>query len=140
MQPNNTQTLIDLLKHALALLEVSPSAPQLAYPAMVNHQGVTYLLKAPLANNYEPSMYAKMFGGSPGTHVFDPSNAPDGYALRSPAGYPLAYGIGGDGKPVGEPRVSWGDNTFANDAEIADYIARLAAAGTAGGVFGPIVK
>jgi len=54
------------------------------------------------------------------------SNAPAGYPTHSPNGYPLFYGISGEGKVVGEPRLQHDSQTFANEAEIADYDRRVA--------------
>lgn len=56
------------------------------------------------------------------------SNAPAGYP-DSKDGFPLIYAIGGDGKPVPgwEPRLYYDSQTFANSAEIKDYIIRVKA-------------
>jgi len=54
------------------------------------------------------------------------SNAPPGYPTHSDDGYPLIYGIGGDGKPVGDPRLLHRGQTFASVAEIVDYEIRVA--------------
>lgn len=118
----------ELLDQLNALMAGSAAAPpQVTYPALVAHKGVTYNLNAPLAADYEPSQIARIMGGLPGYFVSDPSNAPSGYPNRSPAGYPLFYPIGGDGKPAGQPRVAFGENTFANDAEIEAWMAAVVA-------------
>jgi len=83
---------------------------------------------------WKPSMEALVFGGYflpevPGRKIVlsDPSNAPEGFPARSKEGYPLFYGIGGDGKPVGSPRVVFDGKTFESDAHIVKYIAAAAA-------------
>lgn len=98
----------------------TPVAP--AYPREETVNGIRYMLKAPLNANYAGGMAATIF--SKGHVLFDPSNAPEGYPLRSPANYPLSYAIGGDGKPVGAARVLFNGNTFADDAAVALYIER----------------
>lgn len=54
------------------------------------------------------------------------SNAPEGFPDNL-YGYPTVYGIGGDGKPVGSPRLYYDGQTFATPKEISDYKKALAA-------------
>jgi len=94
------------------------------YPKLVTHRGVQYMLAAPLPATYENSIAAETFGKPPAV-VRDPSNAPAGYPYRSPGGWPLSYAIGAGGVPVGSPRMICGEQTFADDAEVAAYGQRL---------------
>lgn len=96
--------------------------PVSVYPREEEVNGVRYLLKAALNPKYAGGMYATVFGK--GHVLFDPSNAPEGYPLRSPALYPLVYPLGGDGVPVGEAKVLFAGNTFADDAAVEYYIER----------------
>lgn len=55
-----------------------------------------------------------------------PSNAPEGYPEYQD-GFPLMYPINGEGKVVGNPRLIYDSQTFANKAEIRDYMVRVEA-------------
>lgn len=48
------------------------------------------------------------------------SNAPEGFPDTF-AGYPLFYAIGGDGKPVGKPKLVYNGNSFDSPKEVAAY-------------------
>lgn len=107
-----------------ALAEGAAAPGEESYPKLVMHRGVQYMLAAPLPATYENGIAAITWGKPPSV-VRDPSNAPAGYPYRSARGWPLSYAIGAGGLPVGEPRLICGDQTFANDAEVAAYAARL---------------
>jgi hypothetical protein len=100
----------------------SPAVPPPTYPRVEKVNGVNYNLKAPLNPNYTGGL-SSVFGQY-NKVLSDPSNAPEGFALRSPAGYPLFYPLDGQGKVAGEPRVDFGGSTFESDAAIASYIER----------------
>lgn len=117
--------LRDALIQALNALDiVSPPVVDQTYPKPVIHKGVQYMLNAPLPPYFENSVAAITFGKPPSI-LRDPSNAPSGLPFRSAAGWPLSYAIGAFGATVGEPRMVCGDQTFASDAEVAAYAARL---------------
>jgi hypothetical protein len=105
-----------------------------AKPAMYPFyfKGKTLLIadcRGPINAGWIPSMEGLVLGGaflpnSPAALVVsDPSNAPEGYPARSPESFPLFYAIGGDGKPVGQPRVSFNGVTLDNDAAVPAYLA-----------------
>lgn len=92
------------------------------YPKIVAVHGVNMRLDAPVSADYRPSMTAWIFGHQANTFVGEPSNgAKVGMPLRSAAGYPLFYAIGGDGKVVGTPSVLQGDQQFNSDAEVTAF-------------------
>jgi hypothetical protein len=131
------QALLDIA-HQLTLLatgEAAPTEPPVpvplpvpTYPRAETIMGAQFYLKAPISPTWQPSQYARVFGKG---HILpDPSNAPDGYALRSPAGYPAVYqliGPMGQEHVVGTARCGYGEHTFLDDAEVAAYIAAVAA-------------
>lgn len=80
---------------------------------------------APVTGPVTPTEVVFSAGGA--RALSDPSNAPEGYPTRSHGGYPLIYAIGGDGKPVGDPRLLYDAQTFANEDEIAGYKVAVAA-------------
>lgn len=96
---------------------VAPTEPAVEYPRVVTVDGARFMVSAPLNPLWKPSQYGRMFGAR--MVLNEPSNAQPGQALRSPAGYPLVYGIG-------EPRILYGDSTFADDGKVAEYIAAVA--------------
>jgi hypothetical protein len=49
------------------------------------------------------------------------SNAPAGFPDTSDSGYAYWYAIGGDGLPVGVPRLVYDGSTFADEVEIELY-------------------
>lgn len=117
------QQLLDIA-HRLTLLATGES-PALVpvplpdpYPRVVTVDGARFMLSAPVNPLWKPSQYGRMFGQR--TVLPEPSNAQPGQPLRSPAGYPLVYG-------VGAPRLLYGDSSFADDAKVAEYIAAVAA-------------
>ena len=55
------------------------------------------------------------------------SNSPPGYPDTSDSGYPLFWAIGGDGLPVGVPRLVYDGQTFADEAEVESYKVRARA-------------
>lgn len=124
MNETFARELKELAYRLIALAEGVPLPGDESYPKLVTHQGVQYMLAAPLPAGYENGVAAITFGKPPSV-VRDPSNAPAGYPYRSAAGWPLSYAIGAGGLPVGEPRMVCGDQTFASDAEVAAYAARL---------------
>jgi hypothetical protein len=125
----NTQDMIAALEQMLAALkganpQAEPAAP--AYPREEVIDGARFKLKAPVNALWRPSQYARIFGRN--ATLGDPSNAPEGHVLRSPAGFPLVYllvGPVGAEVPVGEPRVGYADNTFSSDDSVMDYIRRI---------------
>jgi len=119
----NTQDMIAALEQMLATLKganppAEPAAP--AYPREAVIAGAHFTLRAPVHEAWVPSQYARIFGK--GHMLPDPSNAPVGAALRSPAGFPLYY-------PTADqpPMLLQGDMTFATDAGALEYIAAVAA-------------
>ena len=108
---------------ALATGETAPAIPvplpEPAYPRVEVIQGAQFYLKAPIADGWEPSQYARMFGAR--QILPDPSNAEGDQPLRSPAGYPLVYLI--PGRPA---RVLFGESTFDDDAQVGRYRAAVA--------------
>jgi hypothetical protein len=112
------------LAAALAALDAMTPVVDQTYPKPVTHNGVQYMLQAPLPATFENSIAAITFGRPPSI-VRDPSNAPAGYPFRSAAGWPLSYAIGANGAVVGEPRMICGDQTFGSDQEVAEYAARV---------------
>lgn len=111
---------------------LTPVAPAPAKPALYpfHYKGKTLLIadpKGPINAGWLPSMEALVLGGffMPQTTTYviaDPSNAPEGYPARSPESFPLFYAIDGDGKPVGQPRISFNGVTLDNDAAVPAYL------------------
>jgi hypothetical protein len=115
------------------------------YPKIVHVGGANILAKAPINGSWKPSMNAETFGGAnhpngdPKSFVWDPSNAPNGYALRSPGGYPLYYPnvnwdaateqwVVSPGMNIGTPTIIFGEhNGFKTDAEVDSWVAASAA-------------
>ena len=126
-------------------------------PVYTNIDGVVYQLYAPINPLWRPAGSDRVLGGQftpnsitppPATYVFDPCNIAGhsnitGYALRSPAGYPLFYPLQPDPEQQKEwiagtrqtrpdtivytgypPRVVFDGQTFASDAEVQQYISR----------------
>jgi len=122
----NNVELRAALAAALAALDAMVPVVDQTYPKPVVHQGVQYMLNAPLPAGFENGI-AAITWGKPPSIVRDPSNAPAGFPFRSPGGWPLSYAIGANGVVIGEPRLICGDQTFADDAEVAAYAARLIA-------------
>lgn len=79
------------------------------FPKIVQFGRARFMLTAPINPKWRPSANAEVIGAAP-AHLADPSGG-----ARSPAGFPLVDG-----------RVLWGESTFANDAEVLDYITRVA--------------
>jgi hypothetical protein len=128
--------LLDIA-HQLTLLATGEAPPVTApvpvplptpsYPRVDTIQGAQFYLKAPIAADWQPSQYGLLFGKK--QILPDPSNAPDGYMLRSPAGYPAIYqlvGPIGQEHVVGVARCGYGEETFRDDAEVKAYIAAVA--------------
>lgn len=105
----------------------APAAP--TWPQYVTTDaGVTYQVYAPLNPDYAPSMTDYIMGRAP-HFIFEPSNGQKINApLRSPNGYPLFYPLDGSGKQAGPAKVAYGGISFDNDAAVADYKSRVAAA------------
>lgn len=57
------------------------------------------------------------------------SNAPEGFPAVSPEGYPYFYPLGGDGQPVGHPRLVFDNQTFESVSEINTYKKMMARRG-----------
>ncbi len=89
------------------------------FPKVKTINGATVMLYAPINPEWEPSTAAKTLGQQ-GSHVQDPSMPP---GARSPSGFPLYYN-----------RIMFADETFANEAELTDWRARVAAQGNQGGL------
>jgi len=120
----NNAELRAALAAAVAALDAMVPVVDATYPKPVMHNGVQYMLNAPLPQSFENGIAAVTWGKPPSI-VRDPSNAPAGYPYRSAAGWPLSYAIGANGTVVGEPRMICGDQTFGSDAEVAAYAARV---------------
>jgi hypothetical protein len=115
------------------------------YPKIIRRHGVNILVKAPVAEDWLPSSTGWVFGhdnhpnGDPRTFVGEPSNAPDGYALRSPKGYPLVYSgpiwdsvlekwVVPAGTTLSQPMILFGESaSYKTDAEIDAYVKDVAA-------------
>ena len=115
------QALLDMA-HQLMLLATgeADAQPPIAYPREVTFDGARFMAALPINPNWKPSQYARIFGRN--MVLPDPSNAPKGQPMRSPAGYPLTYMI-----PERPPRVLYGDSTFADDGQVERFRAELAA-------------
>jgi len=100
------------------------------FPKIKQVDGNQYLLFEPLNPDWKSSPTDRVFGGSgpSGPFLKDPSNGDATHSRRSPAGYPLHYGISGDGSVFEgmPPRIFYDGQTFASDAEVEDYKARTA--------------
>jgi hypothetical protein len=100
------------------------------FPKMKQVDGNQYLLFEPINPDWKSGPSNRVFGGSgpSGPFLSEPSNSDATHPRRSPAGYPLFYGkISATevADPVRwPPRVMYDDQTFANDAEVADYKVR----------------
>lgn len=82
--------------------------------------GVVLAIDEPIRADYKVSMESRVICAQ-GRIGREPSNAFDsGLPKRSPAGYPMVYGVGMYG-PVAPGRVAYDGSTFVNDAEVATY-------------------
>jgi len=87
--------------------------------------GVVLAIDEPIRADWKVSMEARVVC-SQGRIGAEPSNAYDsGLPKRSPAGYPMVYGIGAFG-PAAPGRVKYDGATFANDAEVEAYKVEIA--------------
>jgi hypothetical protein len=87
--------------------------------------GVVLAIDEPIRADWKVSMEARVML-SQGRIGREPSNAYDsGLPKRSPAGYPMVYGIGAFG-PQAPGRVSYDGQTFANDGEVESYKVEIA--------------
>jgi hypothetical protein len=136
MTPEEALALKDIAYRMIALAtgEAVPSTPAEppvplpvpTYPRVEVIQGAQFYLKAPISPKWQPSQYARVFGKK--MLLQDPSNAPDGYALRSPAGYPAIYltsGPIGQEQVIGVARCGYANETFVDDAAVEAYIAAV---------------
>jgi hypothetical protein len=140
MTPEEALALKDIAYRMIALatgesMPVTPIEPQVpvplpvpTYPRVEVIEGAQFYLKAPISPKWRPSQYGLVFGKK--MLLPDPSNAPEGYALRSPAGYPAVYptsGPIGQEQVIGVARCGYANETFRDDAEVDAYIAAVAA-------------
>lgn len=109
---------------------------QFPYPRVEQIDGVNILLEEPMNKGWKASVEARTFGGTnfpngtPRTIVGDPSNAPEGFPRRSPAGWPLFYpNVAWDaaqkkwvGTPSGPARISFNGTTHDNDLAVQAYV------------------
>jgi hypothetical protein len=140
MTPEEALALKDIAYRMIALatgdaVPSTPSDPRVpvplpvpTYPRAETIMGAQFYLKAPISPKWQPSQYGRIFGKK--MLLPDPSNAPDGYALRSPAGYPAVYptsGPMGHEQVIGPARCGYANETFVDDAAVEAYIAAVAA-------------
>lgn len=124
-QPTQLDRIEGMLQQLLQAKKEEPApastTPHLIGPGHVElpaAPGVVVHVVEPIAVDWQPGLAGGVLGGQ-GKSISEPSNAPAGYARRSPRGYPYQYALGTGGKPVGDPRIAFGDQTFGSDAEIA---------------------
>jgi hypothetical protein len=99
--------------------------------------GVVLAIDEPIRADWKVSMEARAVCAS-GRIGAEPSNAYNsGLPKRSPAGYPMVYGVGAFG-PQAPGRVRYGQDTFANDAEVEEYKQRVAARRPSTDRFSPV--
>lgn len=133
------ENLIAMLMQALGITDPEAWRHETGFPKLVEIDGTTYWLKAPINPKWRPAVTDRVMGAQfvpkpanrlPGVaYLQDPSNAPDGYALRSAAGYPLTYALQGDGHPAPgfPPGVLFDGTTHLSDADVESYIAAVQA-------------
>jgi hypothetical protein len=99
------------------------------FPKIKSVNGAHFMLDEPLNPDWRPGPTDHVFG-SGSNYLADPSNGTGGaFPRRSPAGYPLVYGIEGDGTPSARlpARVLYGGTTHDDDAAVKVWIERSAA-------------
>jgi hypothetical protein len=99
------------------------------FPRFKSFGGAHFMLEEPLNPDWRPGPTDHVFG-SGSNYLADPSNGTGGaFPRRSPAGYPLVYGIEGDGTPSARlpARVLYGGTTHDDDAAVKVWIERSAA-------------
>lgn len=115
---------MELMRRAMELMAGATPAqaegpPWTPYPTpqMRTIKGATFWLKAPVCEDWEPTLHAKIFGQI-GAIVRDPSNADvgAGQKLRSPKGYPLHYTY------QGKPLVIYGEFKTDDDGPALDEL------------------
>lgn len=112
------------------LTDVVAPGDNAAWPQVVEVDGVHMLADAPINPAFKLDATTKAYDNAH-SYLFDPSNGSKcnpPQPTRSPAGFPLFYAIGANNAPVGEPRVLYNGQTFADDAAVASYITALATA------------
>lgn len=103
---------------------------EIGFPKLKNINGVMYMLKSPLNPDWKTSPSDYVFGGVTADgvrYLADPSNADAKHSPRSPAGYPLIYGMepGGVNSERMRPRILYDGVTHESDLMIADYDRRV---------------
>jgi hypothetical protein len=110
--------------------QAAANAPAaVTWPHLITVDGIQIMADAPINPNWKAPMLAHMVDTA-GHFGFEPSNgnkAVPPQPLRSAAGYPLKYALAQGGAVVGTPSVLYGEESFNSDAEVAAYIANLAA-------------
>lgn len=118
-----------------------PGSPALIYPGpngLAIIQGWVFAIDEPIAADWKPSMEAVEKMARYGRIGADPSNAFDsGLPKRSSiTSTPMFYPVGQYG-PTPPGRLMYGGSTFADEAELAEYKARVIAYPGTGGSFSP---
>lgn len=105
---------IDTDAGTASVIGQAPSAPvnedwrnETGFPKIVQFGRARFMLTAPINPAWQPSVNAQVIGQAP-AHLSDPADPP---GARSPAGFPTVSG-----------RVLYGDQTFADDAEVTAAI------------------